>query len=248
MTDSAHALRIKQLLRNLAAVPDPHVLERLAHEVLSQRPVELLADFLCTLGREAREEKVRAIYTAIVRLCIAGLEPDDETRAALYSAVSAQGRGAYVRYLLPLPPERTHHDSEVAHDPVLEDMPLGTKKWRARLQDRHILSRLAREGDVRVMAILLDNPRVIEDDVVTWAARRPLRSEALLAVARHRRWSLRPRVQEAVARNPYTPSHIAASYMPVLPSKLLRLIQQDASLHELVREAAAENLSLREER
>lgn len=248
MSDAAHATRIQQLLRNLSAVPDPNILERLAHEVLSERPVELLADFLCTLGRMARDEKVRVIYTAIVRLCIGGVEPDDETRAELYSAVSARGMGAYVRYLLPLPPARTHLDSEVPHDPVLEEMPLGMKKWQARLQDRHILSRLAREGDVRVMSILLDNPRVIEDDVVTWAARRPLRPEALLEVARHRRWSLRPRVQEAVARNPYSPAHVAASYMPVLASKLLRLIEHDASLHELVRGAANENLSLREER
>ncbi len=247
MTDDPHAQRIQQLLRQLSAVPDPNVLERLAHEVLSERPVALLADFLCTLGKLARDEKVRVIYTAIVRLCIGSNEPDDDVRAELYSAVSELGRGAYVRFLLPLPPARTHVDADVPHDPLLEDMSLGMKKWRARLQDRHLLSRLAREGDVRVLSILLDNSRVVEDDVVTWAARRPMRQEALLAVACHRRWSLRPRIQEAVARNPYSPAHVAASYMPVFPSKLLRLIEHDASLHELVREAAAENLRLREE-
>ncbi len=247
MTDDPHAQRIQQLLRQLSAIPDANVLERIAHEVLSERPVALLADFLCTLGRLARDEKVRVIYTAIVRLCIGGNEPGDDIREELYSAVSELGQGAYVRFLLPLPPARSHFDGDSPYDPVLEDMSLGMKKWRARLQDRHLLSRLAREGDVRVMAILLDNPRVVEEDVVTWAARRPMRADALLAVAAHRRWSLRPKIQEAVARNPYSPAHVAASYMPVFSSKLLRMIENDASLHELVREAASENQSLREE-
>lgn len=247
MTEDGHAQRIGQLVRQLSAVPDPNVLERVAHEVLSERPIALLADFLATLGRLARDEKVRVIYTAIVRLCVAGDEPDADTRAELYSAVSHRGEGAYVRFLLPLPPARKPAAGDAPHDPILEEMSLGMKKWRARLQDRNLLARLAREGDVRVMRILLDNPRVIEEDVVAWAARRPMRQDALLAVARHRRWSLRPRVLEAVARNPYSPVHVAASYMPVFTRQLLRLIQHDASLHEVVRESAADNLRLREE-
>jgi hypothetical protein len=245
--DDPHGLRIQQLVRRLAAVDDPHVLERVALEVLSQRPIALLADFLSVLGQRSRHDQVRPIYMAIVRLCLAGDEPDEAVRAALYSAVSANGEGAYVRFLLPLPAKRDPVDGDAPRDQVLDEMPLGTKKWRARLQDRDLLGRLAREGDVNVMTILLDNSRVVEEDVVLWAARRPMRPDALLAVACHRRWSLRPRVQEALARNPYAPVHVAASYMPVFTNRLLRRISQDASLHELVRQAASENLALRQE-
>ncbi len=126
-------------------------------------------------------------------------------------------------------------------------MPLGMNKWKARLHDRHLLLRLGREGDPLVLRILLDNPRILGEDVVQWAARRPTPQECIMLIARHRRWALRPKVQEAVTRNPYSPVHVAASYMPVLNSRLLRDIEQDGSLHPLVREAAAENLRVREE-
>ena len=131
------------------------------------------------------------------------------------------------------------------HDPEVEDMPLGMQKWKARLHNRDLLMRLAKTGDPDVVRILLDNSRVTELDVVTWAARRPVPSAVLLLVARHRRWSLAARVQEALARNPYTPVHVAASFMPLFPAGLLKKIRDDASLHELVRGAAVDVLKLR---
>ncbi len=103
----AHAVRIAQLVRRLSAVPDPALLERLAREILSERPIALLADFLSELGRNAREERVRQIYTAIVRLCLGGREPPQDVREAIYSTMAERGDGALARFLLPVPAIRT---------------------------------------------------------------------------------------------------------------------------------------------
>jgi hypothetical protein len=240
-----HVKRVRQLVRRLASVPDPHILECLAREMLSERPIELLAILLSTLGRLSREPEVRPIYMAVVRLCLSERDPPSEVREELYSVVAARGEGALVRFLLPVAPVKSMQQGSKAVDPVIEDMPLGMKKWKARLHDRNLFPRLAKDGDPNVIRILLDNPRVIEDDVLNWAARRPVHKEVLAIIARHPRWALRRKIQEALARNPYTPVHIAASYLPVLPDQLLQLIRQDGSLHRLVKEAAGEILHLR---
>lgn len=237
--------RISQLVKRMTAVSDPQILERLAAEVLAERPIELLADLLATLGREALTERYRQLYMAVARLCLDRQEVGGEAREQIYSLLAARGESALVRYLLPLSAVRTAGDSEMPYDAEIDDMPLGVRKWKSRLHNRDLLMRLARTGDPAVIGILLGNPRVTEPDVVNWAARRPASAAALLLIARHRRWALAARVQEALARNPYTPVHVAASFMPLFPAGTLKRIRGDASLHELVREAARDILIMR---
>jgi hypothetical protein len=105
------------------------------------------------------------------------------------------------------------------------DIPLGTRRTAARSRDRFTLDRLLHDRDQRVIAILLDNPRIIERDVVTIAAMRPTRPELLTVVARHPRWSSRVAVRRALVANPYTPAPIARRLLPTM-------LQQD--LRELV--------------
>jgi len=235
-------------VRKLSALPDPGLVERVAREVLSERPIEILAELLSTVGRMAQEERVRAVYMGIMRLCLSPAEEDElplHVREEVYSILAARGEGALVRYLLHLPPVRTYNDRDEAYDPVLDDMSLGMKKWQARLHDRNLLLRLGRDGDAAVVSNVLNNPRITEDDVLLMAARRPVHQRTIMVIARHLRWSLRPRIQEAVARNPYSPAHAAAALMPLLVSRLLTRIRDDANLHHLVREAALEVLALR---
>ncbi len=96
------------------------------------------------------------------------------------------------------------------------DLPLGIRRSAARTQDRFLLDRLVHDHDHRVIALLLDNPRVVERDVVRIAAMRPQRPEVLEVIARHRRWSSRYPVRKALACNPYTPQPIARRLVPTL--------------------------------
>ncbi|MBM4355009.1 MAG: hypothetical protein FJ109_14690 [Deltaproteobacteria bacterium] len=240
-----HEKRVEQWVRKLSSVPDPQLVEALAAEVLAERPIELLAELLATLGRRGREERVRLVYCAVVRIGLAADSIPEGVRQEVYSVLAARGEAALVRYLLPLPALRSPRGGDQAPDPLLEDMPLGAKKWKARLHNREMLLRLARDGDPRVVSILLDNPLVTEDDVVSWSARRPTTVELLLLVARHRRWSLSMRIQEAVARNPYAPLHVAAAYLPLLTDRVLYSIRSGSAVHRVIRESAEELLALR---
>jgi hypothetical protein len=181
-----------------------------------------------------------------MRLCLLPDEVPEEVRQEVYSHMAAGGDTVYGRYLLPLAPKLTSGREEgTSGDPDLDDMPLGMKKWKARGRDKEVLLRLGQTGLAPVLAILLDNPVVVEEDVIRWAARRPIPARTLLVVARHRKWSLRARIQETLARNPYAPTHVAASFLPLFTDKLLKLIAQDSSLHELVKSGASELLALR---
>jgi hypothetical protein len=64
-----------------------------------------------------------------------------------------------------------------------------------------------------VIGQLLQNPKLVEDDVVRMVARRPARVDVLEAIARMPRWLSRQRVRLALLLNPGTPAAIA---MPLL--------------------------------
>lgn len=238
--------RVEQLVKKFAAVCDPFVLERLAMEFLSQRPVELLAELLSSLGRLTLQEEYKPAYVAVVRCCLAfGEEIPRSVREGVYNVLAGRGESCLVRYLLPVRAVREGDGEELRHDPQLEQMTLGMKRWKARSHDRDLLLRLAKDSDLGVLANLLENPRITENDVVLWAAKRPNDPQRILVIACHRKWSLRPRVQEAIARNPYSPVHVAASFLPLFPTPLLKKVWEDPSLHPLCREAAIEISRLR---
>ena len=128
------------------------------------------------------------------------------------------------------------------------EMPLGLRRAAARTGDRFVLDRLLHDRNHRVIALLLDNPRLVERDVVKIAATRPTRPEVLELVARHRRWSSRYRVRKALACNPYTPVPIARRLLPTLMRQDLRDLLLTQGVDEGLRAAALELLQRGEQR
>ena len=61
------------------------------------------------------------------------------------------------------------------------DIPLGNRRQAARTQDRFVIDRLLHDRDHRVISLLLNNPRVTEQDVVSIAARRPTQPKFYLS-------------------------------------------------------------------
>ncbi len=117
------------------------------------------------------------------------------------------------------------------HNPTVEeafrgnehlDEPVGIRRGWARGRDRNRLDRLLHDRDWRVIRLLLDNPRIVERDVVKVAAMRPTRPEVLELVAQHRRWASRYPVRKALALNPYTPTPIVRRLLPTLMKQDLR--------------------------
>jgi len=108
-----------------------------------------------------------------------------------------------------------------------------------------LLEELARDSDATVIANLLMNPRISEDDVARMAALRPVASGTLIEIDRSPRWSPRPRIRAALARNPYCPVDVALKALGTLPLAELREMSTDTGLHSELREQVAQELARR---
>jgi hypothetical protein len=119
------------------------------------------------------------------------------------------------------------------------DLSAGERTARARGRDRLLLDRLLHDRDPRVIAALLDNPRLSERDVVKIAAMRPTRPEVLDCIAAHPRWATRYRVRKALAFNPATPPPLARALLPTLLQQDLAELVGSAVVVKELRDAVA---------
>jgi hypothetical protein len=107
------------------------------------------------------------------------------------------------------------------------------------------MQRLIADPHPDVIHRLLRNPRVLEDDVVRMAARRPGRSEVLVEIARSTKWVHRPRVRMALVLNPATPPEIAARIAGLLLRPELELVAGSPHVPAPVRALCMEHLERR---
>lgn len=93
------------------------------------------------------------------------------------------------------------------------ELTVGERRSLARSTQRKVLEKLLRDPHPLVLRQLLGNPRLTEDDVVRLAARRPLASAIVEALADSPRWLRRPRLRLTLLLNPGTPEAVS---MPLL--------------------------------
>jgi hypothetical protein len=120
---------------------------------------------------------------------------------------------------------------------------LGERKALARTHRRDKLLLLIRDPHPQVVAIVLDNPHVTEQDVVKMAAARPAVPESLSKIAAHPRWSVRHPVKRALVLNPSTPLADAIRIATTLRAPELVELANDHSLPETLRKHASEVLA-----
>jgi hypothetical protein len=122
---------------------------------------------------------------------------------------------------------------------------LGERKFLARRPDRETMQRLLGDPHPAVIHRLLGNPRVLEDDVVRLAARRPGRPEVLAEIARSTKWVHRPRVRVALVMNPATPAEVAARIAGLLLRHELEQVAGAPAVPAMVRAVCLEHLGRR---
>ncbi len=122
---------------------------------------------------------------------------------------------------------------------------LGERKSLARKPDRQMTERLLRDPHPDVIRQLLSNPKVIEDDVLSLASRRPCRSDVLREIARTPRWTHRPRVRVALVLNPDTPLEVSAPLVGLLMRQELRLVVSSTTVAPALRALCHEHLQRR---
>jgi hypothetical protein len=122
---------------------------------------------------------------------------------------------------------------------------LGERKSLARRPDRETMHRLLADPHPEVIARLLRNPRLTEDDVVRLAAKRPGNQAALGEIARSPKWLHRPRVRMALVFNPATPPDLAARITGLLLRSELELAATSPGVGEALRALCIEHLARR---
>lgn len=135
-----------------------------------------------------------------------------------------------------------------ANRKVLERLPkltLGEKTALGRLADRPLLAVLLDDGSVDVLASVLANPRLVEEDLTAWLlVRRPTEAQAAHLV-QNERWMERTAVRVAVLLSARTPRPVALSMLSRSARPVLERLATDPAADPLLAACAR---SLLEER
>jgi hypothetical protein len=130
----------------------------------------------------------------------------------------------------------------------LQEMALGEKISLARIASRGVVAALRRDGDPMVIRALLQNPRLIEDDVLSIASATATTPSTLRTLAEEERWVARPSVRKAIARNPQTPRVVALRLIRGLSTTHLRDLARAPRVPVLVKVAAQRLIESRSQR
>jgi hypothetical protein len=142
------------------------------------------------------------------------------------------------------PPGPPQGDPRGAGEGKGRPVPLGERKSLARRPDRETLQRMLRDPHPDVIRRCLGNPRLVEDDVVRLAARRPGRTEILAEIARSL-WVHRPRVRMSLVMNPATPLEVVVRLLGLLLRPELSLAARSPGVAAPVRALCLEHLERR---
>jgi hypothetical protein len=232
--------------RKLVALRDPSVQVGWVRWELERVGPLRGADLLCVvLARAEQRDERHAILLLRVSLALCNAPALKRSIAAV---ADARGQYALARFL-GASEQKSDTDGEAQEPESERDVPdfgrgrplaLGERKALARTHDRMLLARVLRDPSPDVIRILLENPTVIEADVVRLCARRPIRPQVLAEVFQHQRWVLRYRVRLTLALNPFTPEEIALQLLPHLTPADLREVRASSQISQRVRDACFE--------
>jgi len=238
--------------------------------VLSLGDGGLRAEYVASV---ARSWEVGALAAALDEVCERAEQANPDAREALLAvvdALNAEGMDEVLQRLreeaagesllaldrLIRPPAKSGRPpssgagtptnrAKVPDDGKGRPLTLGERKSLARRPDRETMQRLLADPHPAVIHRLLRNPRVLEDDVVRLAAKRPGRSDVLAEIARSTKWVHRPRVRMALVMNPATPLEMAARIVGLLLRPELALVAASPAVPAPVRAVCLEHLERR---
>ena len=239
---------VDKLLNNLIALPERRMLLLALGRCLRPLTDEAVVTVLnLVYSKSLEDERYRRVHAVLV-------DPDalkdavGEARSASIRRVAALMRATKVGRLF-LDPAPHKNDPffgyEKEEEVKMERLTLGERRAMSKSISRNVIDRLLADPDPMVVGNILDNPRVIEKDILKIASRRPASPKILKLLATHRVWSKRYAVIKALVFNPYTQPRITVVLMEMLTSKDVGNIVVDGNLHPEVIACAAEILRAR---
>lgn len=214
-------------------------------------PAEWVQALAAIIARAHQVDDADALE-AVETLTHAAAEPllPYATRQALYVAAAEHNLPAIARLFLVASPQgalphqlKKQLGPERALRPADRPLTLGERKSLARTHRRDKLLLMIRDPHPAVVAILLDNSHITEQDVMKMASARPAVPESLAKIAAHPRWSVRHPVKRSLVLNPSTPLADAIRIATTLRGPELAELAADASLHDQLRRHASEVLA-----
>lgn len=131
---------------------------------------------------------------------------------------------------------------------ILQRLPalaVGERVSLARSASPGLVPALRLDPTPRVLAALLENPRLTEGMIVPLAANERAAPACLSRLARDRRWGVRRTVRVALCRNPATPVADVLRLLPALQRAELRALLADPRVPPAVARRARERLGER---
>ncbi len=242
------------MARTLSGLRDPSLQIGWVRAQLSELGAARAADVLTVvLARTQEREEPYSILLLRVSLALSA-ESNLPLKRAIAQVAEVRGQRTLARFLgafLAVEAQGDVRDGSSAEEGEATEtkqpdfgggrpLSLGERKSIARRRDRNLLARVIRDPHPDVIRVLLDNPALVEDDVVRLCARRPVPAQVLAQVFRHPRWILRYRVRLALALNPHTPEEVALQLLPHLSPADLREVALSAQISKRVRSACNE--------
>jgi hypothetical protein len=128
----------------------------------------------------------------------------------------------------------------------IEEMAVGEKIALARIAGPGVMPALCADLHPEIIAALLTNPRLTEDEVLAICAEERASAAALSTVGSNSRWSGRHAVRMALLRNAATPAKISLEFLDTLSGIDLREIIALPTTPRLVRATARQLLKSRD--
>lgn len=212
--------------QHLAEVGSSQALQALANPFITQEGIARLLD-------ETRLLSDSSVREALVR------HPRTPRTAALSMVHSL-----YWRQLVSIGRDTSVHPvvRRAAENAVRSRLPglaSGERMAIARLAGGRLLQIMAADPDARVIAALLDNPRLREQDLTPILTEGRGHTDSLQQIASHRRWSNRPTIRRALCLNSRTPALTALTLLPSLSKGDLEAVLSARQVCTRVRQRAA---------
>jgi hypothetical protein len=115
---------------------------------------------------------------------------------------------------------------------------VGERKTLARTAPRSLIGLLKSESEPSVFTCLLQNPRLIEDDLVPLLSNEMTPVSILEAVAANRQWTNRYPVRLAIVRNDKTPLRLRLLFLSRIQKPDLQVLARTPHTAQIIRAAA----------
>lgn len=243
--------RADALVRTVCAIPEASLRAAYLRQILQDGDTSALAatlDVVCARSEQADEPAREALVALVDALNDAGLATVVQHLREEAAGVPLLALERLVRQPVSTRPRREVPEPEDDRVPDYgrgRPLTLGERKALARKPDRSMMERLLHDPHPDVIRMLLANPKLTEEDVLSVASRRPCRPDVLTEIARIPRWAHRPRIRIALVLNPDTPPSVAAPLVGLLLRHELRLVATSTTVAPAVRALCLEHLERR---